>query len=187
MVNNNYKQFTRGDIIFEVCYSRDGRNRYSQPYVVRYLGGGLCIYVADTNYIASVGPLFDAKHDIFVFSNTKYTNAERNEICVESVIQCSSRYDHRNIRRKVWDAVIRKKYFHDPGDKFLCAEFVNDIEGKVVKKIVNKRFPTPIEVFDKLMLNDDWVLPYSFRSDYFIGAEPVDVEDYTKFKKYIRV
>lgn len=184
---SHFPKFKRGDILFVLNHSSlfsfltslkaiKDSGKCNATHVERYLGNGIAITSDLRIKCHSIKDYFDGNYDVFLFSNSKYSQLTRNALSAESITYHGKFYDSIGIigqAASFFTGIDAFKYLINSPDLFYCSEFIYTVENLVMRQ---STFPynqlelqlpaTPDDLFDYLFDSPEkgWLLTYRFTS-----------------------
>lgn len=184
--NAHFPQFRRGDLIFVKDYSslygslislkavKDSGSS-DVTHVERYIGDGKTVTQDLKVKCAKIKRFFNGKHDIYVFSNNRYSTNTRNALVAESMIYYGTPYDIKGVFGQACSLFLGNRSYErliNSHNTFYCSEFIYTVENIVLR---NETFPnnalevdvpcTPDQLYDYLVGSVDrgWEIRYSYK------------------------
>lgn len=133
----------------------------------RYVCCGLSISADAKVNIHPIKKFFTGNYDIYIFTNFKYSDNDRNKLIYESLKFHGKFYDVRGIfGQAVAFLTGKEKFAKKINNKNLpyCTEMISLVENTILDKLFCNKDPntiTPDNIYDYISKNKDWILSYS--------------------------
>lgn len=131
-----------------------------------YIGSGLSIAAELTINIHPIKKFFTGKHDVYVFRNTKLTQAQRNQLVSDSFVFHGRFYDVLGIvgqamsyltRMGIWAKLVNSS------NSLYCSELVAKVYKQTIPFLPQRSYKiiTPDDIFDYCWGGIDWNCVYT--------------------------